>query len=71
MENIAEQPLTQRIAGFESELIELQKKYRLKLHSDIDFPIYKILPDDVELAMIIIRKHGAVCKSSYIDEGVK
>lgn len=70
-ENGAVPTVTERIKLFEAELKALQEKYQLQLHADVQFPIYKVLPDEVELAMIIIKKHGAVCSSSYIDKGGK
>lgn len=42
----------------EAEIQEILKKYHLKMGYDISFPVYKILPDEVKLALSILQQHG-------------
>ena len=37
-------------------------KYGFEIGYTLDFPIYKILPDEVKLALKILGKHGMVVK---------
>lgn len=41
-----------------NQIEELLKKNNLKLVYQLDFPIYKILPDAVKLALNVIYSHG-------------
>lgn len=41
-----------------NQIEELLKKNNLKLVYHLDFPIYKILPDAVKLALNVIYSHG-------------
>jgi len=40
------------------EIQEVLKKYGLKTSLELSFPIYRILPDEVQLALKILGKHG-------------
>ena len=40
------------------KLDQLLKENEVKLGYEITFPIYKIIPDEVKLALIILAKHG-------------
>lgn len=56
MEN-EEKELNNRKEEFFKEFVELQKKHKFSLDIKLDFPEYKILPDDVKLALKVISKH--------------
>lgn len=49
----------------EKEIVELEKKYGLSLSVTLDFPMYKELPEEVRLAIIILNKHGAKFVRAY------
>ena len=40
------------------QLDRVLKSYNYKLGYEMEFPIYKILPDEVKLALLILQKHG-------------
>jgi len=40
------------------QIDEYLKKHKFKLGYAIDFPIYKILPEEVQLALKVLTKHG-------------
>lgn len=42
----------------EKELQEVLKKYKAVIGFEISFPIYKQIPDEVTLALRIVKKHG-------------
>lgn len=42
---------------FEAELKELLKKYNFELGGTVNFPLYKQLPIEVQLALKILAKH--------------
>lgn len=39
------------------KIAEILKKYKLKNNYEVAFPQYKILPDEVKLAILILKKH--------------
>ena len=52
---------------FKTDIEALQTKYNVKLKAAIDFPTYKILPPEVQLALLIIEKHGGLMSIGYQD----
>lgn len=44
-------------ANFAKELEDLLKKYQFNLKIRLEFPDYKVLPDDVKLALATIARH--------------
>ena len=58
----------QRIQLFQKELDELLKKHEVELVVGIDFPNYKILPDEVKLANLIFQKHEGRLLIRVIDK---
>lgn len=66
-EGSSDLPLAERIAAFEQGLKDLRERLGLELSPQIDFPIYKQLPPEVQLALEVIKKHGGVYVTSYID----
>ncbi len=40
------------------EIQEVLKKYHVKVDQSIEFPVYRILPDEIQLALNILKKHG-------------
>lgn len=57
--------------NFVKELGELKTKYEIDFDIKMDFPEYKILPDDVKLAIAVIAKHKTNFVLHLIDKGVK
>jgi hypothetical protein len=49
--------LEQRKEGFNKELNEIREKYKLDISPLIDFVDYKIIPEEVQLSLMIINKH--------------
>ena len=47
-----------KIEEVEKQIHELVDKNGFKIGYKIDFPIYKILPDEVQLALNVLGKHG-------------
>lgn len=58
-------PLQERVGKFVAEQGALLTKYGLKISFQIDFPQYKILPEEVQLAVKVILKHGAEYGINY------
>lgn len=42
----------------EKELQEVLKKHKAVIGFEISFPIYKQIPDEVNLALRVVKKHG-------------
>jgi len=42
----------------EDQVIKLLKDNNMTLGYEFDFPMYKILPDEVRLAMSVLNNHG-------------
>lgn len=42
----------------EKRIRELLKRYNLQIGYGFSFPRYKILPDEVKLALVILQTHG-------------
>jgi hypothetical protein len=57
--------LDERIIEFKKELSPLLIKYHLKFGAIIDFPQYKIVPDEVTLSVNILNKHGAEFRTIF------
>lgn len=41
------------------------EEYKSKLGYEISFPIYKIIPDEVKLALLILKRHGMTINITY------
>lgn len=52
---------------FENELSALCKKYKIRINFQLEFPQYKILPDEITLALRIVDKNDAQPKIIYLD----
>jgi len=50
--------MSKNIATADKEIQVILKKYNLKMGYEITFPIYNILPDEVQLALKVLAKHG-------------
>lgn len=50
--------MEEKIAEANKEIQEVLNKKGLKLSYDMSFPIYKILPDEVKLSLLVLEKHG-------------
>jgi hypothetical protein len=55
----------QNILNFEKDLAELKKKYDLDPVATIEFPQYRVLPDEVLLALRVIERHQYKIMLSY------
>lgn len=51
----------------EKEYKELLKKYNLELVITIDFPEYRILPVEIQLAQAVLAKHRVTYTISYME----
>lgn len=54
-EPIPEEPIIDKVT---KEIFTLVKNNNLIIGFDMQFPIYKILPDEVKLAVSVLEKHG-------------
>ncbi len=39
------------------KITNILEEYKLKTNFEVSFPQYKVLPDEVKLALIILKKH--------------
>lgn len=62
-------PISERIKSFEKEFKESLNKYHLNYTIVIDFPVYKQVPEEVKLALLIIDKHKAKMELGYFEKG--
>lgn len=53
------------IQNFEKELQQLKEKYNIDPVATLEFPQYKILPDEVLLALEVIKRHQYKIMLSY------
>lgn len=60
-----------RVKQFEGEYAQLPQKYSLKVDITMNFPQYKILPDHVKLAILVLQKEGMKFGFAYEDRLVK
>ena len=63
-----EQTIKQKIEGFEKELTDLKKKYGLNPVATLEFPQFKILPIEVELALKVLEKNEYKIMLTYKEE---
>lgn len=61
-------PINDRIKAFETEFMALLNQHQLTYSIVIDFPNYKIWPDEVKLALIILQKHNVSYQLGYLDK---
>lgn len=54
---------------FIKELGELKTKYEIDFDIKMDFPEYRILPEDVKLALAVIAKHKTNFNLHLVDKG--
>lgn len=54
--------------NFAKELEDLLKKYQFNLKIRLEFPDYKVLPDDVKLALATIARHKNQFVIDFIGE---
>jgi hypothetical protein len=57
--------IEKKIELFEKELGELLEKHNLDMTIMMDFPEYRILPEEIQLAIIVLNKHRMQYKISY------
>jgi len=56
----------EQIQNFEKELKELKAKYGIDPVATLEFPQYRVLPEEVQLALKIIEKHKYKIMLSYM-----
>lgn len=56
-----------RVKEFEKKLAVLEAQYQIKQSVGIEFPKYKILPDEVQLALKVIKNYGGIFIGMYKD----
>ena len=61
----------ERIKKVEEGFLKLLEENNLEYSILIDFPIFKILPPEVELSLTILNKNGAVSKIGYKEKEKK
>ena len=49
-----------KVVKAQKEVETIFKKYNLTLGAEMDFPMYRELPVEVQLALKVIEKHGGV-----------
>lgn len=42
----------------QKEILRLLDKNKVKMSYDFSFPLYRILPDEVQLALKVLSRHG-------------
>lgn len=57
-----------RISEFESYFRGKLKELELDMRVAIDFPVYRILPEEVNLALKVLQKHQSNFKFEYQDK---
>ena len=58
-QNSQENSEKERKENFTQELEKLRNKYQLDLLPSLDFYEYKVLPEEVQLALLVLNKHKA------------
>lgn len=54
------------VKEFEEKLRELLNQYGLRMTTKLDFPQYRVLPTEVQLAEKVIQNHGGVLITAYL-----
>jgi hypothetical protein len=57
--------MKEKIEEYEKKLKELEEKYKLSPIVTIEFPQYKVLPVEVQLALAVLEKHEYKFMLSY------
>jgi hypothetical protein len=57
MKNVEKLSLEQKSKIFQEKLEEIKKELNVEVQINIDFPEFKILPADIQLALLVISKH--------------
>lgn len=50
----------EKIDQVDAQIINILKEHECKLGYEMTFPRYKIIPDEVKLAMLVLKNHGMV-----------
>jgi hypothetical protein len=50
--------MDEKIKKANDEIQQVLKKYGLEISFQYDFPIYRIIPDEVKLALKVLSKHS-------------
>ena len=59
--------IKKNIENYEKKLKELEKEYNIKPTVSIEFPQYKVLPDEVLLALKVLEAHKYKFMLSYTE----
>lgn len=57
--------LENRVKDFKVEFEPVLKKYNLKIVALVDFPLYKKIPLEVQLALLVLKKHEGEYKIGF------
>lgn len=57
-----------KINEVDNEIQEILKKYNYDLGYSFEFPMYKILPDEVKLALSVLEHHGMKVVVSLVEK---
>ena len=64
---MSENNFEERSKLFSEELEKLKDKYQIEMNTKISFPVYNILPLEVELAIRILTNHRMKVEFTYND----
>lgn len=62
------QPNGMKEEELNKQIRDLLKKNGYKIGYNLSFPIYRILPDEVQLALGVLQKHGMVIQMTLEQE---
>lgn len=60
--------LKEKIEKYEKKLKELDKEFNLRPVVTIEFPQYKVLPNEVKLALAVLEEHKYKFMLTYKEE---
>jgi len=71
IETVEKLDFQKRVDDFIKELDVLKAKYKVDFKISIDFPDYKVLPDDLQLGLRVVGKHRMNYIVGFSDTEVK
>lgn len=63
---VVPQEVQDHLTKFQEELAALMKAHNIVIDCVLTFPMYKIYPDEVKLAVKVISNHGGQYQVSYM-----
>lgn len=67
MEEKKEDTLAENAKKADKEIQDVLAKYKLKMVVKMDFPLYRQLPDEVQLALKVLENHKGTHLLEYIN----